>query len=124
MWRYDNPFKDDEMWAYIPTLRRTLRLVSSERSNPVRGSAYTWDDFYGFDGQPMKYDFKLVDEKPMLVIVNQKTLALPGSEYERGYDRPVMDGPDDPFEIRKVYIIESKKQGYQQSGKARRSSIF
>jgi hypothetical protein len=109
-WRYEDPFKDDEMWAYVPTLRRTLRLVSSERSNPVRGTPYTWDDFYGFDGQTMKYDFTLVAEKPLLVIMNQHTMAVHGGKYENGLDRPILDGPDDPFELLKTYVIDAKSK--------------
>ena len=50
-WRYKDPTKFDDMWTYVPTLRRTLRLVSSERANPIRGTPYTWDDIFGFDGK-------------------------------------------------------------------------
>ena len=105
-WRYDIE-KDDEMWAYVPTLRRTLRLVSSERSNPVRGTPYTWDDFYGFDGQTTKFKYTLVAEKPVLAIMNQKTMAVPGTKYERGYDQPILAGPSDPFELRNTYVIDA-----------------
>ena len=106
-WRYEDPFKDDDMWTYVPTLRRTLRLVSSERTNPVRGTAYTWDDFYGFDGQVMKFDFSLLEEKKLLAIMNQNTRAFKDTKYENGYDRSVMCGPEDPYEITDAYVINA-----------------
>lgn len=105
-WRYEATDKSDDMWTYIPTLRRTIRLVSSERANPVRGTPYTWDDFYGFDGKIVDYNNTLVGIKPMLGLMNQKTLCTPGTKWEHGYEHPVLAGPDDPFELRDVYIVE------------------
>ena len=37
-WRYQDTTLYDDMWMYVPTLRRTIRLVSSERSNPIQGT--------------------------------------------------------------------------------------
>ena len=37
-WRYKDPMKYDDMWTYVPSLRRTIRLISSERSNPIQGT--------------------------------------------------------------------------------------
>ncbi len=105
-WRYEDPKKADDMWTYIPTLRRTLRLVSSERSNPVRGSPYTWDDFYGFDGKVLEYKPTLVATKPMLGLMNQKTFCVPGTKYEHGYDHPVLAGSTDPYELRDMLVID------------------
>jgi hypothetical protein len=105
-WRYEDPNKSDDMWTYIPTLRRTLRLMSSERANPVRGTPYTWDDFYGFDGKIMDYNNTIVGKKPMLGLMNQQTLCVPGTKYEQGYDHPVLAGASDPYELRDVYVVE------------------
>lgn len=105
-WRYDDPFKDDDMWTYVPTLRRTLRLVSSERANPVRGSSYTWDDLYGFDGKLSQWVPKLIGEQKMLALMDQKTKCAPGTKFEKGYRHPVVSGPTDPYEIREFYILD------------------
>lgn len=104
-WRYEAPLKNDDMWTYIPTLRRTLRMVSSERGNPVRGTPFTWDDFYGFDGKILMFNYELVGEKKILGLFNQKTLAV--GKYRRGYQSPVINGPDDPFELRDVYLVNA-----------------
>ncbi|MFO7964949.1 MAG: DUF1329 domain-containing protein [Desulfobacterales bacterium] len=74
-WRYKDPTKFDDMWTYVPTLRRTLRLVSSERANPVRGTAYTWDDFYGFDGKIPFFTYKLIGEQTVLNLKQQASVA-------------------------------------------------
>ena len=72
-WRYKDPLKYDDMWTYVPTLRRTLRLVSSERANPVRGTPYTWDDFFGFDGKIPLFEYKLLGEQTVMTLAYQKT---------------------------------------------------
>ena len=106
-WRYVDQTKADDMWTYIPTLRRTLRLVSSERANPVRGTPFTWDDFYGFDGRLVgDWMPKLIAEKKMVALMAQKTKCTPGTEYEKGYPHPVVNGPSDPYEVRNFYIVD------------------
>lgn len=106
-WRYLDQSKNDDMWTYVPTLRRTLRLVSSERANPVRGTPFTWDDFYGFDGRLVgEWMPKYVTEKKMLALMSQQTKCVPGTKYEKGYPHPVVSGPDDPYEVRNFHIID------------------
>jgi len=50
---YDNKNKDDDMWVYMPALRKTRRIISSEKSKSFMGSEFsnadmsrpTLDDF-------------------------------------------------------------------------------
>ncbi len=104
-WRYLDPIKSDDMWAYIPTLRRTIRMVSSERSNPISGTSMTYDDQFGWDGNIFNFEYKLIEEKPLIQVVNWREDVIL-SKYPRGYDKPVMNGPDFPYELRDVYVIE------------------
>ncbi len=103
-WRYDDSAKNDDMWSYIPTLRRTLRMVSSERQNPVRGSAGTWDDFYVFDGKVPDYTPTLVGEHTFLTLMHQKTLAY--GKYARTYPHPLVAGENDPWELREFWEVD------------------
>ena len=105
-WRYNDTSKPDDMWTYVPTLRRTIRMMSSERANPVRGTPFTWDDFYGFDGRPLDWTPQLLSEPKMLVLMNQQTMAVAGTKYEHGYDHPVVSGPSDPYELRDIFVID------------------
>lgn len=103
-WRYKDPLKDDDMWAYVPTLRRTLRLVSSERANPIRGSPLTWDDIFGFDGKITKFNYKLLGEQKLLVLANhQRWLReVPGKIWAH----PIVFAPEEPWELKDTYVIE------------------
>jgi len=71
-------------------------MVSRERSNPVRGTTSTWDDYYGFDGKLMEFDYKLVGEQKILAVMNQSTLEVDGHH-------PILS---DNYEIRDAYVID------------------
>ncbi|MFO7965450.1 MAG: DUF1329 domain-containing protein [Desulfobacterales bacterium] len=108
IWRYLDPTRSDEMWSYIPTLRRTLRMVSAERSNPVRGSAATYDDYYGFDGKIHEFTYDLLREETILCLMHQvfEGSSKYGGEYYEGYTHPILD--EDPWELWDNYVIEIK----------------
>lgn len=107
-WRYKDPLKNDDMWTYVPTLRRTIRMVSSERANPINGTPYTWDGYFGFDGKIPLFSYKLLKEQKVLALVNQKTDAddLP----KGGWRHPVYFAPTDPYELVDSYLIEIKSK--------------
>ena len=116
-WRYKDPLKYDDMWTYVPTLRRTLRLVSSERANPIRGTPYTWDDIFGFDGKIPLFEYKLVGEQTVLNLLNQKILAEKVDRQNFPWHPVLHEGEE--YELVDCYIIDikSKDDRYPQSKK-------
>ncbi|MFO7962279.1 MAG: DUF1329 domain-containing protein [Desulfobacterales bacterium] len=105
-WRYLDPKKDDDMWSYIPTLRRTLRMVSSERANPINGTPLTYDDFMGFDGKLNKFTYKLSEEKKVIGNINMDAQAHIRRYPDLRYESPLFHGPEYPYGIADVYIID------------------
>ena len=115
-WRYKDPMKYDDMWTYVPTLRRTLRLVSSERANPIRGTPYTWDDAGGFDGKVPLFTYKYLGDQKVLALMNQKITAEEiGPNYKF---HPVLH-QGEAYELVDCYVIEirSKDPRYPTSRK-------
>jgi len=108
-WRYKDPLRYDDMWTYVPTLRRTLRMVSSERANPIQGTPLTWDEIFCFDGKIPQFTYKLLGEKTVLSLANQNKTAddIPGDGI---YRHPIIYGPDEPFELVDTYLIEIKSK--------------
>jgi hypothetical protein len=41
---YDYKIKDDDLWLYMPALRKTRRIVSTEKSKNFMGSEFTYAD--------------------------------------------------------------------------------
>ncbi len=57
---WDGNVKDDDSWLYLPALRRTKRLASSDRSDAFLGSDFTYTDI-----SPAKrhyWDYTLIEE--------------------------------------------------------------
>ncbi|MFO7962282.1 MAG: DUF1329 domain-containing protein [Desulfobacterales bacterium] len=118
-WRYLDLEKDDDMWSFIPTLRRTLRMVSSERANPMNGTPLTYDDFNGFDGRLSQFSYNLISEKKMIGMIDLDI----DSHYERNskgyYHHPIYHGPNYPYGESEAYVIEihPKDPSYPESKK-------
>jgi len=48
VWRYNDPFRADESWAYLPVIRRVRRVTAEVKSDSLLGTDHTIADFYGF----------------------------------------------------------------------------
>ncbi len=57
---YDEEARDDDQWLYLPALRKTKRIVSSDKSGSFMGSDFTCADMTSRDLED--YDFTLLKE--------------------------------------------------------------
>jgi hypothetical protein len=116
-WRYKDPLKFDDMWTYVPTLRRTLRLVTAERANPVQGSPYAWDDIFGFDGKIPHFTYKMLGEQTVIVSNNQKLIGK--NVDPKNYPFHPVIHHNEEFETLDCWVIDikSKNPRYPQSRK-------
>ena len=58
---YDYESKADDVWVFLPAMRKTRRIVSSQRSKSFMGSEFTYGDL-NFPSLS-DYEFKLVKEE-------------------------------------------------------------
>jgi hypothetical protein len=65
--RYIDTTKEDDSWAYIPSMRRVRRMSTAQRSDSVGGGDNTWDDSWGWDGHIRRNTYKLVGRKEVLM---------------------------------------------------------
>ena len=61
--RYDDAFKADDAWMYIPSMRRVRRLSTGQRADALLGSELTLDDYFGFSGKICNWDWKYLGDK-------------------------------------------------------------
>lgn len=106
-YRYADPRRDDDVYLYLPSTRRVLRVQGGRRCAPVRGSDFTPDDFFGFDGRVYEHVWRLVGEAEVLALVHQERLPPRLDAYGIW---PVGES----FEVREVWIVEEtpKDAGY------------
>jgi len=102
-WRYRQSDKRDNVWMYVPALRRVREMAPSNRSDGFLGSEMTQDDGAFFDGKPEDFTWKLAGETEMLRLADPwslrgetKRTALPGGGWRGHYAPGPFVGFEDP----------------------------
>jgi len=116
-----NPTQLDELYEFVPTLRRSLRLSDAARCSPVFGSDYLIDDENdGPPGLPQLFEIDYLGEKQILALehANPSGLDSPGgpNQLDEGYYYPGSTGLI-PFprpsmgkwELRRTYVISLRR---------------
>jgi len=115
-YRYLDPVKEDDMWLYVPALRRTLRAEAGQRSTPVQGLIQAPDDYVGgWNAKPSLFTYEFVGEQKMLILSDLKIdiEKVRKTKYEEVYFH------EEGWEVRDCYIIDitPKDPKYPQSKK-------
>ncbi|CCK82310.1 DUF1329 domain-containing protein [Desulfobacula toluolica] len=98
--QYDDPEMDDSFWLYLPALRRVRRLSAAQRTDRLPGGQdLMWENFDVFNGNPSKYNCKLMGKKEMLFVHN----GDPKGSWIHGKH---LSGPNDYYQKVQVYINE------------------
>jgi len=110
IYRSIDPKKPDDAWAYIPSLRRVRRISAEVKSDSLLGTEDTLEDFYGFAGRILEWEWEYVGPKKILAIARSR------------YPSPRYGGPNgisqlDDWSIREVDVVKGrpKTQGHPYS---------
>ena len=96
--------KDDDIWVYVPTLRRVRRLNTSQRTDAVAGTDFSFDDLFSFDGIVPQFEWKCLGEKDVIAPVNSKADAYPYSE-DHNFGPYGLSYANDRWELRHAMIV-------------------
>ena len=99
IYRYTDPHRADDAWAYDPKLRRVRRISAEAKSDSMLGTDTTIDDFYTFSGHQLQWNWKFLGWKDVLCVADIK------DDYTHLYG-PNGNIPDDVWSIRRVAVIE------------------
>jgi hypothetical protein len=107
--------KPQQIYAFIPSLRRPQAVSPSARCTPYPGTDLTTDEYrYGFNGNLTD---SLVGDVQVRKILSLVDINLPQKSYPEGYDMPL--GWSTPswgkWQVRDVYKIDVRKLPSQQS---------
>jgi hypothetical protein len=110
-YRYNDPHRADDAWAYDPQSRRVRRVSVEVKEDQLGGSDQTNEDFYTFSDRIAQWKFKFRGWKDMLVVMDGK------NDYGRYYG-PNGDLPEDVWSIRRMAVVEriSKRPNHPYSG--------
>jgi hypothetical protein len=111
-WDYDDPDRDDDQWLYLPALRKTKRIASSDKSGSFMGSDLNYADMT--DRNLTDYDFFLKKEMEVKGVKAWLIESIPRSKKvikETGYTKSLLIvRQDNYFVIRAVHWV--KDGGY------------
>jgi hypothetical protein len=100
--------KVQEIYVFLPSLRRSLRLSSTARCSPALGTDFTNDDNRdGFNGIPTTFSAQLIGQKKVLALVHDDLQARQKPENYMtsglaGWAKPAVG----KWELRKAYVID------------------
>lgn len=102
---YDNPDKDDDQWLYLPALKKTKRIATSDKSGSFMGSDLNYSDMTTRNLEDFDFSFYKEKETEIDGVKCWIILAVPRSSEiidETGYRQSVLYIRKDNF-----YVIRS-----------------
>jgi hypothetical protein len=97
----------DDVWVYIPWLRRTRRLSASERNDAISGTDATADDYGGFSGIVPHFEWNYLGETEVLAATDTKIVGYPYTE-SANYGPNGFSYGNDTWQVREVVILEMR----------------
>lgn len=111
---YDYETKADDVWVYLPALRKTRRIVSSQRSKSFMGSEFSYGDLN--IPELDEYTYKLLGEESVggascyKIEVLPKTPAIAKSE---GYSKKVFWIEKSNSALRQGHLFDEKGKHFK-----------
>ncbi len=109
---YDEVDKDDDQWLYLPALKKTKRIASSDKSGSFMGSDFTYADMTTRELD--HYDYTLLKEAEVGGVAVWIVEAIPNNEdeiEETGYTKSI-------FFVRKDNDVVLRTKNWVKKGKA------
>jgi hypothetical protein len=95
---------NDDMWVYVPTLRRTRRISAAQRTDAVSGTDFTLDDLRSFSGIVPQFDWECLGEQTLLAPMNSRASGFPYSR-DHAFGPYGLSYADDVWELRHAIKI-------------------
>lgn len=113
---YDAYEKDDDQWLYLPALRKSKRIASSDKSGSFMGSDFSYSDMTQKNLDA--YDFKILKEDTVRDHKVWLIEATPKTEQEieeTGYTKSIAFVRQDNFVVVRAihWVKEGKRLKYQ-----------
>jgi len=113
---YDDPKRDDDQWLYMPALRKTKRIASSDKSGSFMGSDLNYSDMTSRNLED--YDFMFYGKEKEMNVEGTKVwviASIPRTKKvieETGYEKSILFVREDNYFVIRAISYEEKK-GYK-----------
>ncbi len=99
IYRYADPHREDDAWAYIPNLRRVRRISAEVKSDSLLGTEHTLEDFYSFSGRELEWHWRFLGWKNQLAVQD----SVHDYTYLYGPNGFI---PNDTWTMRRFAVVE------------------
>jgi hypothetical protein len=121
-----DPLAVEELYAYIPSLRRSLRLTQAARCAPIFGSDFTFDDEFP-PTMPQLFNIRYVKSMKFVFLLHQNIHAYDScgssTQFSTEYNYPMgqhrINFPNPKagdWELRDVYVVGFKRKPQFEKG--------
>ncbi len=113
---YVDPTKPEDVYLFIPALRRSLRLSAAARCAPIIGTDLSQDDVkYGFNGGIVRWDAKYLHDQKVIVLMPTDPKAY--GNINNYYPSLFFPSPKaGKWQVRPVYAISVRRIPSQRAG--------
>ena len=117
---YDESGKDDDQWLFLPALRKTKRIASSDKSGSFMGSDFNFSDMTERDLDD--YEYKIMKEVEVDGVMTWQIESKPRNDDvadETGYSKAVIFVRQDNYVVIRVvnWVYKSRKRKYMKINK-------
>nr|VFK36915.1 MAG: Protein of unknown function (DUF1329) [Candidatus Kentron sp. SD]VFK40560.1 MAG: Protein of unknown function (DUF1329) [Candidatus Kentron sp. SD]VFK78386.1 MAG: Protein of unknown function (DUF1329) [Candidatus Kentron sp. SD] len=102
---HTHPIKPDDQWLYMPSLKRTKRISSTNKSGPFMGSEFAYEDLSSQEIE--KYTYKWLRDETLNGDDTFVIERLPAYEHS-GYKRQIVWVDKKIYQARKIKFFDRK----------------
>lgn len=74
--RYKDPKRADDLYIYLPSIRRIRRATTTQRCQTLAPSEFNLDDINSFNGKITDFNYKYLGDKKILANISQENLPF------------------------------------------------
>lgn len=97
--RYKDPSRADDLYIYLPSIRRIRRATTTQRCQTLAPSEFNLDDINSFNGKITDFNYKYIGDKKILANISQEHLPF---ARKQGDYLP----QDEKWEVVDTYVVE------------------
>jgi hypothetical protein len=97
--RYVEPGRDDDLYIYVPSIRRVRRAPPIQRCATLAPTEFTFDDVNSFNGKITNFNYKVLGQFRMLGNLSQREMPF---DRRKGDYLPLKEG----WEVIDTYALE------------------
>ncbi len=99
--------RNDDLWVYVPDLRRVRRISQAQRTDSIQGTDFTMDDLRSFSGIPPQYEWTCLEERKLIHPINTTKLGYPYRD-DYNYGPYGFSYSNDRWELRDAFLVRFK----------------